>query len=342
MAKRSWLRIVELLPAVCIVLAPLTVHAGVFSALASLFTEDVLASTTSSYIDIDHSARFTPLLTAKVNADPMAIGGGDISVEDGALKATGPVDAAQIAASPNKSGEISVYVVREGDSLSMIASMYGVTTNTVLWANDLNSATDIHPGDTLVILPIEGIKHTVARGETLSSIVKSYDADIEEVLDYNNLAADTTLTVGDELIIPGGSLHSATARTVAAATPTKSSGSQAGGSWLTHPAPGAVRTQGIHGYNAVDLAGASGSTIKAAAAGEVIVAKAGGWNGGYGSYIVIRHSNGVQTLYAHLSLVNVSAGDYVTQGAVIGGMGNTGKSTGTHLHFEVRGGSNPF
>ena len=116
---------------------------------------EVITSTVT-YVDIDHSARFTPLLAANVNADPLAIGGGDISVEDGALKATGPVDASQIAASPNKNGEISVYTVREGDSLSMIAEMYGVTTNTVLWANDLNSATDIHPGDTLVILPIEG------------------------------------------------------------------------------------------------------------------------------------------------------------------------------------------
>jgi murein DD-endopeptidase MepM/ murein hydrolase activator NlpD len=116
----------------------------------------------------------------------------------------------------------------------------------------------------------------------------------------------------------------------------------ASGSGFTHPAPGSVKSQGIHGYNAVDLAGGMGSAIRAAADGEVIVARPSGWNGGYGNYIVIRHSNGVQTLYAHLSSLNVGVGSYVSQGQTIGGMGNTGRSTGTHLHFEVRGGRNPF
>ena len=103
-----------------------------------------------------------------------------------------------------------------------------------------------------------------------------------------------------------------------------------------------MKTQGIHGYNAVDLAAGPGSSIRAAAAGEVIVSKATGWNGGYGQYIVIRHASGAQTLYAHLSSNAVGVGNYVSQGEVIGGMGNTGRSTGNHLHFEVRGGRNPF
>ena len=93
---------------------------------------------------------------------------------------------------------------------------------------------------------------------------------------------------------------------------------------------------------AVDLAGGYGSTIRAAASGEVIVSKQSGWNGGYGQDIVVRHGNGTQTLYAHLSRNDVGVGAYVSQGQVIGGMGSTGRSTGTHLHFEVRGASNPF
>lgn len=332
----------ESVPFLLIALIPFSVHAGVFAALADMLAAPTLATTTATYVDIDDSARFTPLLSARVNADPMAIGGGDVPVSDGALLATGPADPAAIAASPNKNGEISVYTVREGDALSQIASMYGVTTNTILWANDLARASDIHPGDTLIILPIAGVQHTVAKGETLGTIVKKYEADMQEVLEYNKLAADQTLVVGDELMIPGGSLHTAKAKTVVAAKPTKSSGAKGGSGWLTKPVPGAVRTQGIHGYNGVDLASAYGTAIHAAAAGEVIVAKASGWNGGYGSYVVIRHSNGVQTLYAHLSGVNVAMGQYVDQGDVIGAMGNTGKSTGVHLHFEVRGGANPF
>jgi murein DD-endopeptidase MepM/ murein hydrolase activator NlpD len=79
----------------------------------------------------------------------------------------------------------------------------------------------------------------------------------------------------------------------------------------------------------------------AAAGGTVIVAKASGWNGGYGNYVVIKHKN-TQTLYAHLSSVSVGVGETVSVGQGVGIIGNTGKSTGTHLHFEVRGGTNPF
>ena len=80
----------------------------------------------------------------------------------------------------------------------------------------------------------------------------------------------------------------------------------------------------------------------ASASGEVIISRAGGWNGGYGSYVVIKHSNGTQTLYAHNSRNNVSVGDYVNQGDIIAFVGSTGKSTGPHVHFEIRGARNPF
>ena len=108
------------------------------------------------------------------------------------------------------------------------------------------------------------------------------------------------------------------------------------------PIIGGIKTQGIHGHNGVDLASAYGSNIMASASGKVIIARSGGWNGGYGSYVVISHSNGTQTLYGHLSEVDVLPGDDVEQGQVIGKMGSTGKSTGTHLHFEIRGARNPF
>ncbi len=329
----------ELIPLLAVLLIPFSVHAGVFSSMAQFFIES--ETTEVARAEVDYSARYTPLLTATIQADPQkAIGGGDLAVSDGALVSTGPVGEDEIAASSASAGEISVYVVREGDSLSQIAEMYNVTTNTILWANDISRASDIQPGDTLVILPIVGVRHVVASGETLGSLLKKYDADLDEVLAYNNLSEDAVLAVGDELMIPGGELH--TPRTVAKRpAPSKSRGATGGGGF-SHPVPGAVRTQGIHGYNAVDLAAGHGTAIRAAAAGEVIVSKASGWNGGYGQYIVVRHNNGTQTLYAHLSANNVGVGAWVGSGQVIGAMGNTGKSTGTHLHFEVRGGSNPF
>lgn len=290
--------------------------------------------------EIDYSPINTPLLSASKVDPTLAIGGGDISVVEGALMSGVPATKADKAQS-RSTGEISVYTVRQGDSLSQIAEMYGVTTNTILWANDIQKASGIQPGDTLVILPIVGVQHTVAKGETLASIVKKYEADLEEVLEYNNITSADGIAIGTELMIPGGSLHTAT-RVASRPTPTSSSGAVSGGGGFSHPVPGAVRTQGVHGYNGVDLAAAHGTAIRAAAAGEVIVSKASGWNGGYGQYIVIKHANGTQTLYAHLSANYVSVGDWVGVGATIGAMGNTGRSTGTHLHFEVRGGSNPF
>jgi len=109
------------------------------------------------------------------------------------------------------------------------------------------------------------------------------------------------------------------------------------------PLVGGVRTQGVHGYNGVDIAAPVGTPFLASAAGEVIVARSSGWNGGYGQYIVVRHANGTQTLYAHASQIIVGVGQRVVQGQVIGYVGSTGRSTGAHLHFEIRGGPrNPF
>lgn len=323
-----------------VIAVPFSVQAGVLSKLFDTEVDENVILTKSAAA----SAVDVTLLTALQNPNPMgARGGAEIVVEDNALVSSGPVGEDEIAEQQIGLGEIRVYTVREGDSLSQIAGMFGVTTNTIMWANDLTRSNAIQPGDTLVILPIAGVRHIVKKGDTLSSIAKKYEGDADEILSYNQLASAEDLTVGNTIIIPGGEMH--TAPVVASkAQPVRVGGaaSASGKGWLSHPAPGSVKSQGIHGYNAVDLAGSAGSAIRAAAAGEVIVSKSSGWNGGYGQYIVIRHSNGVQSLYAHLSSNSVGVGAYVSQGEVIGGMGNTGKSTGSHLHFEVRGGSNPF
>lgn len=324
-----------------IVAVPFSVHAGFLSKFFGKNEAEQAPITLSATV----TASDVPLLTSLQNPNPMgARGGAEIVVEDNVLVSTGPVGEDEIAEQKSGMGEIRVYTVRVGDSLSQVANMFGVTTNTIMWANDITKASAIQPGDTLVILPIAGVRHIVKKGDTIGSIAKKYEGDADEILSYNQLASSEELKIGETLIIPGGELHAAPVQVATKAQPVKVGGATAvsGKGWLSHPAPGSVKTQGIHGYNAVDLAGSYGSSIRAAAAGEVIVSKSTGWNGGYGQYIVVRHSNGVQTLYAHLSSNSVGVGEYVTQGQLIGGMGTTGKSTGTHLHFEVRGGSNPF
>lgn len=300
-----------------------------------------------------------PLLSPAVNFDPKpSIGGGSITLVDGAalLAQEGPSGTAADIENQPPTSQISVYTVRSGDTLSGIAAMFQVSTNTIVWANDIQGGV-IHPGETLIILPVTGIEHTVAKGETIAGLAKKYHSDAHDIAQYNELADTSSLTVGQTIIIPNGE--------VSAPAVAKSSGSSAsqkirgiargtttepylGGSgpaiagYFAWPVDGGSITQGLHGWNAVDIGAHAGTNIFASAPGVVIIARSTGWNGGYGSYVVIQHSNGTETLYGHMSRVLVTPGTSVGRGDVIGRVGSTGLSTGSHLHFEVRGAANPF
>ena len=245
---------------------------------------------------------------------------------------------------------ISVYQVRAGDTLSEIATMFNVSVNTIIWANSLSSAQDVHPGDTLIILPVSGVTHTVIKGDTLKSLAIKYAGDAGEIAQYNGLDAGSALVIGSKIIIPGGEITPSKSRVVRGAASRKSSAEPyLGGSgavqngYYGSPLPGGILTQGIHGWNAVDIGSARGTPILAAADGMVIISKDNGArNGGYGNYVVLTHSNETQTLYAHMSHSAVSSGESVARGQVIGYVGMTGETTGPHVHFEVRGAANPF
>ena len=298
------------------------------------------------------------LLEAAVNPDPNpAKGRGGISTTGGSalIAYTGPDGTIADIDRNSGSGRISTYTVREGDSLSEIADMFDVSMNTILWANNLSSREAVRPNMTLVILPVSGIRHKVASGDTLATLAKKYGSDADEIASYNGLSRAGSLTAGETVIIPGGELAVAKAPAKKKATPVKiktggslgavigtGNTSSAASGAFANPAPSGRLSQGIHGWNGVDLAAPQGSPINAAAAGTVIVSRVGGWNGGYGNYVVIDHGNGVQTLYAHMSTDTVSVGESVSRGQNIGTVGNTGQSTGYHLHFEVRGAKNPF
>jgi len=285
-----------------------------------------------------------------MNADPMAgKGGGDIIiVDDSALMPSeGPSGTIADIEKP-KNSMISVYVVREGDTLNGIAKLFKVSPNTILWANDLSRGSSLKVGQTLTILPVTSVRYTIKKGDTLSSIAKRFSADSIEIGTYNGID-DASLSVGAEILIPNGEIAAVAAAPVKratgilAATLNSSKGTATQIGYYLRPLVGGVRTQGVHGYNGVDLAAPTGTPILAAAEGDVLIAKETGWNAGYGGYVVIKHANGSQTLYAHQSQVAVSPGQHVQQGQVIGYVGSTGKSTGPHVHFEIRNGiRNPF
>ena len=242
-----------------------------------------------------------------------------------------------------RGGEVVEYEVQSGETLSQIAERYNLSVDTVLWANGLDSKTaTIREGQKLKILPVDGVMHKVKKGETVYSIAKKFATDAQAVVDYpfNDFTDDETfaLAVGQTLMLPDGVMPKAkpvSPRTSIAASLTPDAGAVSATGRFVWPASGRI-SQGYRWYHkAVDIANKGGGPILAADAGQVIVA---GWpsNEGYGNRVVIDHGNGYKTLYAHLSKISVTPGQRVNRGDTVGMMGSTGRSTGTHLHFEIR------
>ena len=241
---------------------------------------------------------------------------------------------------------IEVYEVKNNDNIKDIAKLYNVSVNTIVWANDIKNK-KVKEGDILIILPVTGVKHIAKEGDTVESIAKLYKADKQDILEFNSFALDIKISKGDEVIVPDGEMlpepekQSQNEKVNKNKKPKRYAASTPLG-YFVMPVVGCVKTQGLHGNNGVDIGCPLGTPLMAAAEGVVSVAKSGGWNGGYGSMIIISHPNGTQTVYGHLSQVGVYTGEYVSKGQSIGATGNSGKSTGPHLHVEVRGGYNPF
>lgn len=316
-------------------LLPISVYAGLTDVI-----NNVIFRVSAEQISLNNKNLQNMALLTATNA-PLGNKTVEIAIQDDALVPnTGPSGGDFSLVGKSTSDQISTYVVREGDTISQIAEMFNVTVNTIKWGNDLSSNT-LKVGDTLVILPISGVRHVVSKGDTLASIAKKYNGDKDEIIAYNNLNKEESLTAGSIIIIPDGevSVHN---QSGSVSKPSIISGLKEFVGYYLRPIVGGRRSQGLHGHNGVDIAAPIGTPILASADGEVIISKTGGWNGGYGSYIVIKHKNGTQTLYSHNSQNIVSVGDFVKQGDVIGYVGTTGKVTGPHLHFEIRGAKNPF
>lgn len=237
--------------------------------------------------------------------------------------------------------EIRTYVVQNGDNPFNIAAKFGINSYTVLAANNLRDGDLIRPGDKLTILPINGVRVKVVAKDTLASLAKKYNGKAEEISAFNELQSGN-LIAGNYVIIPDGEMPAAqTTPRAKVSAPKYAKETTPVSNWLIAPATGKNWGR-IHSNNGVDISNVCGTPVYAAAAGKVILSDGVGWNGGYGKYIKIQHPNGVVTLYSHSSQLLVNVGDEVAQGQQIMVMGTTGRSTGCHVHFEVRGAANPM
>src|SRR5258706_976384 len=227
------------------------------------------------------------------------------------------------------------YTVQDGDTVSSIATKFGVSADTIRWQNNL-TGDKIKVGGTIGILPVTGIAHKVQKGDTVYSIAKRYDSESQAIVDFpfNTFANDETfeLAIGQTIIVPDGVMPAA------AVTPrirqiTPSAGSVVASGQFVWPTQGII-TQRFSWYHpGIDIANDALPFDVAADSGTVEFA---GWGStGYGNMILINHGNGYRTRYGHLSPIMVVSGQTVKRGDRIGKMGNTGHSTGPHTHFEI-------
>ncbi|MCC6454081.1 MAG: peptidoglycan DD-metalloendopeptidase family protein [Caldilineaceae bacterium] len=291
-----------------------------------LFPNSALLGTSSS----DLSSQLNSLLARSNGAFP-----GNESLQRAAV----PFTTVHVEPTPEVA-EIQLYTVQPGDTVLGIAEKFGLKPESVQWANPgLEANADlIRPGDSLAILPINGALHTITSGDSLMSIANQYKVTVEDIVGYagNNLTdANTKLTVAAKLVIPNGVKPFINQQAVAYSGGAVPATAKIGGGNFIWPASGSINQRYWGGHGGIDLGAWTGAPVKAADGGYVALAT-GGWNAGYGNHVIIDHGNGFVTLYAHLNSIFVKQGESVAAGQQIGSVGNTGNSTGPHLHFEIR------
>ncbi len=233
---------------------------------------------------------------------------------------------------------ILVHAVKEGDTLAGLAEKYGVSVDSIKWLNTNLSGEKLAIGQEVQIPPVTGVVHKVKRGETVYSIAKKYNTDAQQIVNwpFNNFTdLDTfALASGQTLVVPDGVMPEEqpvyTPRMIAQV------GLNPGDGRFIWPTQGIITQRPVSYHMALDIANSSLPPIGSADGGTVVLTEKQRY--GYGWHIIIDHGNGYQTLYGHLSDIYVSPGQAVSKGSIIGRMGSTGRSTGTHLHFEIRKG----
>jgi len=283
------------------------------------------------------SEELSPAVSQTVNLGQDIPDGGGAALTQSGSAIIKP-DLSETFDTPKPRDRTITYIVKEGDTIFDIAEEFRISVNTILWINKLSSRSIIRPGMELTILPVSGVEHAVKSGETIGSIAAKYNIPQEDILEINQLSSDAKIQIQQKLIIPDGRpLYTPPPqqRNIAGIQPSPNSVDS--GNSLFWPTVCRRITQYFQGWRhtGIDIACSAGSNIYAATDGVVEQA---GWNAsGYGNRIIIKHSNGSKTVYAHLKAggILVNIGQYVAKGEVIGLMGSTGRSTGYHLHFEV-------
>jgi len=233
--------------------------------------------------------------------------------------------------------DIITHTVQAGDTLYAIADQFGVSAETLMWANNMELNPDLlRLGQELTVLPVNGVYHTVEKNDTVESIAKKYKVASSEVIAFplNGLnPKNPSLQVGQRIVVPGGTKPAVVRQVQVYSGPIPEKASRGTGRFVW-PTSGNITQAFKPLHQAIDIGSYTGAPVKASDSGYIV---ASGWsNLGYGNYVVVDHGNGFQTLYGHLTRYFVNAGDSIAQGTVLGLVGSTGNSTGPHLHFELR------
>lgn len=258
----------------------------------------------------------------------------------------------QLSATIAPRREAIEYTVRPGDTLSSIGQNFRVSTDAIIYANNLSDEDFLRIGQKLTIPPVEGVVYTIKSGDTLSSIAQKFKTPSQAIAEFNYIYEDSSLQVGAKIIVPTAEIPQIPKSFVpppSAYQPSRISpvpetayneeGRPGGVPGATGAFGWPLKSRAITQYFSyyhlgIDIADNVGAPIYAADGGIVI--RAGWWLGGFGNAVKIDHGNGYTTMYAHMSRIMVSVGDRVEKGQQIGEVGSTGNSTGPHTHFAVQ------
>lgn len=259
----------------------------------------------------------------------------EIESNPSVLSATTESDGIETIVSEKVRDAIKIYKVEEGDTMASISKKFGVDENTIRWQNGI-TGDKIKIGQELGILPITGIAHKVVKGDTVYSIAKKYDSSAQGMVDFpfNTFSNDETfeLAIGQTVMVPDG-VKPAVVSSPRIKQITPDAGSVVASGSFVWPTNGTISQNFAWYHPGLDIANKGAPNVLAADSG--VITYAGCLTYGYGCHIQINHGNGYTTLYGHLQQIYVTVGQTVGRGVAIGKMGSTGRSTGTHLHFEV-------